>query len=220
MLILLAMGSSHVLIWGGQVELRGGLYLTSDDVVAKPFGRARSINVCGLCKKYLTLGVAYDMLCCVKNTLHRVCYSRQLQERCQMNLSFQEKSLWLMFASLMAGFGFYFVIVLPTNTANLMPYHVVFFVLAVVLLVITQVVGHILIAAFDQNTKTDERDSLIELKGTRNGAYVLATGVFFALCAALLTEGNFIFMHVLLGFWVLSQLVTIASQLFWYRRGV
>lgn len=137
-----------------------------------------------------------------------------------MNLSFQEKSLWLMFASLMAGFGFYFVSVLPTNTVNLMPYHVVFFVLAVVLLVITQVVGHILIAAFDQNTKTDERDSLIELKGTRNGAYVLATGVFFALCAALLTEGNFIFMHVLLGFWVLSQLVTIASQLFWYRRGV
>ena len=125
-----------------------------------------------------------------------------------------------MFASLVAGFGFYFVSVLPTNTVNLMPYHVVFFVLAVVLLVITQVVGHSLIAAFDQNTKTDERDSLIALKGTRNGAYVLATGVFFALCAALLTEGNFIFMHVLLAFWVLSQLVTIASQLFWYRRGV
>lgn len=137
-----------------------------------------------------------------------------------MSLSFQEKSLWLMFTGLLVGFGFYFVTVLPTTTVNLMPYHVVFFVLAVVLLVITQVVGHILIAAFDQQTKTDERDRLIELKGTRNGAYVLATGVFFALCVALITEGNFIFMHVLLGFWVLAQLVTIGSQLFWYRRGI
>ncbi len=137
-----------------------------------------------------------------------------------MSLSFQEKSLWLMFTGLLVGFGFYFITVLPTITVNLMPYHVVFFVLAVVLLVITQVVGHILIAAFDQQTKTDERDRLIELKGTRNGAYVLATGVFFALCVALLTEGNFIFMHVLLGFWVLAQLVTIGSQLFWYRRGI
>ena len=136
-----------------------------------------------------------------------------------MNVSFQEKSLWLMLSSLMLGFGFYFVTVLPTTTVNLMPDHVVFFVLAVVILVITQVVGHIIIVAFDHHTKTDERDQLIELKGTRNGAYVLATGVFLALCAALFTEGNFIFTHVLLGFWVLAQLVTLASQLFLYRRG-
>lgn len=137
-----------------------------------------------------------------------------------MNASFQEKSLWLMLISLMLGFSFYFVTILPASTVNLMPYHVVFFVLAVVILVITQVVGHIAIVAFDRRTKTDERDQLIELKGTRNGAYVLATGVFLALCTPLVTEGNFIFTHVLLGFWVLAQLVTLASQLFLYRRGV
>ena len=136
-----------------------------------------------------------------------------------MNVSFQEKSLWLMLMGLMLGFGFYFVTVLPSTTVNLMPDHVVFFVLAVVILVITQVVGHIIIVAFDHHTKTDERDQLIELKGTRNGAYALATGVFLALCAALVTEGNFIFTHVLLGFWVLAQLVTMASQLLLYRRG-
>ena len=60
---------------------------------------------------------------------------------------------------------------------------------------------------------------MIELKGTRNAAYVLATGVFLALCAALLTEGNFVFSHVLLGAWVLAQLVQIGSQLVLYRRG-
>ncbi len=136
-----------------------------------------------------------------------------------MGMSFQEKGLWLMFVGLVGGFGFYFAMVLQTATVNLMPYHLVFFVLAVVLLVITQVVGYILIASFDRNTKTDERDQLIELKGKRNGAYVLATGVFLALCTTLVTEGNFTFAHMLLGFWVLAQLVEIGSQLFLYRRG-
>ncbi len=61
---------------------------------------------------------------------------------------------------------------------------------------------------------------LIELKGTRNASYVLATGVFFAICAALFVDGNFVVTHVLLGFWVIAHLVEIASQLVLYRRGV
>ncbi len=136
-----------------------------------------------------------------------------------MNLSFQEKSLWFMFVSLIGAFGFYFVTVLPTDTRDVMPQQVVVFVLAVVLLVILQIVGHIVIAIMDQRMATDERDRLIGLKSTRNAGYVLTTGVFLALCAALLTQGNFVFMHVLLGFWVLAQLVEIGSQLYLYRRG-
>ncbi len=136
-----------------------------------------------------------------------------------MNLSFQEKSLWLMLVSLVGVFGFYFAKALPTHTVDVMPHQVVLFVLAVVLLVILQIVGHIVIAIVDRRTDTDERDRLIGLKGTRNAAYVLATGVFLALCTALLTKGNFVFTHVLLGFWVIAQLVEIGSQLFFYRRG-
>ncbi len=135
-----------------------------------------------------------------------------------MGVSFQEKSLWLMFVSLVGVFGFYFVTVLPADAANVMPHQVVLFTAAVVMLVIMQVVGHIVIAIVDRNTETDERDRLIGLKGTRNAAYVLATGVFLALCAALLTDGNFVFTHVLLGSWVVAQLVEIGSQLFLYRR--
>jgi hypothetical protein len=135
-------------------------------------------------------------------------------------MSFQEKSLWLLFVCLLGIFGFYFLTVLPTDVMNVMPNQIAFFVLAVVLLVITQIAGHIVLAIMDRRTETDERDRLIELKGTRNAAYVLATGVFIALCVALVTEGNFVFTHVLLGFWVLAQLVEIGSQLVLYRRGV
>ena len=136
-----------------------------------------------------------------------------------MNLTFQEKSLALMFASLLAGFGFYFAMALPGAGPHVMPHQVVLFVVAVVLLVIMQIAGHIVIAIVDRRTQTDERDRLIALKGARNGSYVLATGVFLALCAALVTEGNFVFMHVLLAAWVAAQLVEYGSQLFLYRRG-
>jgi hypothetical protein len=136
-----------------------------------------------------------------------------------MDLSFQEKILWLMFVSLVGVFGVYFITVLPTAAVDVMPHQVVLFVLAVVMLVILQIAGHIVIAIVDRRTETDERDRLIGLKGARNASYVLATGVFLSLCAALLTKGNFLFTHVLLAFWVLAQLVEIGSQLFLYRHG-
>ena len=136
-----------------------------------------------------------------------------------MDLSFHEKSLWLMFISLVGCFAFYSLTVLPSSAVDVMPHQVVLFALAVILLVIVQVVGHIVIAVVDRRTETDERDRLIGLKGTRNAAYVLATGVFLALCTALVTKGNFVFSHVLLGSWVLAQLVEIGSQLLLYRRG-
>jgi hypothetical protein len=138
-----------------------------------------------------------------------------------MDLSFRERSLWLMLLSLLAVFGFYFATVLPSSAVHLGPEHIALFAVAVVVLVIMQVAGHIVIALVDRRAgeDEDERDRLIELKGTRNAAYVLATGVFGALCAAILTTGNFVFAHVLLGAWVLAQVVEIVSQLLLQRRG-
>ena len=129
-----------------------------------------------------------------------------------MGLSFQEKSLWLLFASLVVSFGLYFVTVLPADTTNVLPHQVGVFVLVLVLLVVVQVIGHVVVTLVDRRSETDERDQLIALKSTRVASYVLATGVFLALCTALLTEGNFLFTHVLLGFWVLAQLVEIGTQ--------
>lgn len=137
-----------------------------------------------------------------------------------MGMSFQEKSLWLMFFTLIGVFVFYFATVLPADGIDVTPHQVVLFVGAVAMLVAMQVVGSVVIAIADRRSDSDERDRLIGLKGTRNGAYVLATGVFLALCAALFTRGTFVFTHVLLGSWVLAQLVEIGSQLFLHRRGV
>jgi hypothetical protein len=133
-------------------------------------------------------------------------------------MSFQEKSLWLMFVSLAGAFVYYFVKVLPAAGPDVQPDQVVLFVVAVVLAVVMAIGrGDRARGPADVDGR---RDRLIQLKGTRNAAWVLATGVFLALCAALLTEGNFVFTHVLLGAWVVAQLVEIGSQLVMYRRAV
>jgi len=136
-----------------------------------------------------------------------------------MHRSFQEKSLWLMFLSLTLISGLYFASVLPAESANVLPQQIVLFVALIVLLVALQIGGHIVLAIVDRRYETDERDRIIALKGTRNASYVLATGVFVSICLALLTEGDFLFTHVLLAFWVLAQLVEIGSQLALYHMG-
>jgi hypothetical protein len=143
-----------------------------------------------------------------------------------MHMSFQEKCLWLLFVSLIGIFGSYFAVVIPAKAVDVMPWHIGFFVALVVLLVVIQILGSITLAiisklsgSMDGRHDTDERDRLIGLKSTRNGSYVLAAGVFLSLSSALFTKGNFAFTHLLLGFWVLAQLVEIGSQLVLYRRG-
>lgn len=142
-----------------------------------------------------------------------------------MNLSFREKSLWLLLLSLLAVFGVYFATVLPARSADVAPVHVVNFVAMLVVLVVVQVAGHAILAIASRRelaatVQSDERDTLIHLRSSRLASYVLATGVFCSLCLALWVPGNFAFMHALLAFWVAAQATEIASQLVLYRRGV
>lgn len=141
-----------------------------------------------------------------------------------MSMTFREKSLWVTLAGTVLAFAAYFWLafasLLPTPAAkDLLPHQAALFMVTTALLVFILVGGHVAIAVFDRRTEPDERDRLIGLKGSSHGSFVLACGVFLALCTALVTEGNAIMAHVLLGFWVLAQSVEIVSQLVLYRRG-
>lgn len=133
-------------------------------------------------------------------------------------MTFQEKSLWVQVAGLVGVFSLYFWFALPAATVNVQPSHMAQFVGAVVMLVIFQVAGHLLIVMLDRRTETDERDRWFSHMGAKVSGLVLASGVFLALCLAVLTEGNFIFTHVLLAFWVLAQISQNLVQLILYRR--
>ena len=145
-----------------------------------------------------------------------------------MNLTFKEKSLWLMLIGLLVFSGFYSYTVSQVNqliqpdanwlAMKVLPQMVGLFIAATLLLVIISVVGHIVIALIDRRSDEDERDKLIELKGERVGGYVLVNGVFFALCISVISSGNFLFTHVLLAFWLLAQMANFATQLIIYRK--
>lgn len=138
-----------------------------------------------------------------------------------MRLTYQEKSLWLTLAALLAVHGVYFALALGSGRAgaDVSPRELALFVLAVAALVATQIVGHAALALAGTRPEEDERDRLIGLKGTRNGSYVLATAVFTALCVALATDGNFLFTHTLLAGWVLAQAAEYGTRLVLYRAG-
>ena len=155
-----------------------------------------------------------DVQECQKNQTPRLKY---ITRGHTMDLTFREKSLWTLLAGLLAAFGFYVITVLPAAGPDVDSDQVVLFVVAVVLLIMVQIVGHGLIAALDQRTETDERDELIALRGARWGGQVLGLGVAVAMVAAVMSEGNFLFTHVLLAFWVLAELVEIGTQLAYYR---
>ena len=141
-----------------------------------------------------------------------------------MSMPFREKSLWIALVGLLAAFGGYFCsaysTILPTPAAkNILPFQAVLFIAATVLLIFILIAGHGVVALLDRRTEVDERDRWIELRGARYGSFVLASGVFFALCTALVTDGNAVMAHVLLGSWVVAQGVEIASQIVMHRRG-
>lgn len=136
-----------------------------------------------------------------------------------MNTSFKQKSLWLVLTSLVMVFGTYFGTTLPGHGPMVGSEEIIRFAMAVIAVIVLQIIGHILITIVDRRTDPDERDQLIGLKGARNGNVVLAVGVFLSLSTAVLVEGNFAFTHVLLGFWIVSQIVEIVSQLIHYHRG-
>lgn len=141
-----------------------------------------------------------------------------------MSMTFHEKSQWVTMLAILLTFGSYFKVALqylpPASIApDILPSQAGLFIGATAMLVFILVAGHIALIIFDRRTDSDERDRLIELKGERYGAFVLASGVFLSLFTAVTTEGNAIMAHVLLASWVLSSLVECLTQIIMYRRG-
>ena len=136
-----------------------------------------------------------------------------------MKLSFQEKMQWLLLGSLVLVFGLYFAVVLPPASPTVLPNQIFLFGLMVALLVVLLIVGAIVNTLTGPMDELDERDRWISLIATRNGDMVLGVGVLVSLTLAVFTQGNFIFTHVLLAFWVASQITEHASQIVLYRRG-
>jgi hypothetical protein len=88
--------------------------------------------------------------------------------------------------------------------------------------IIIQIVFYILntiITQEEENDKLDERDRLIEFKSDRNALYTFSIGFLLAMIAVAAGMSPEAMFVLLLGGGLASELVSQASQFYFYRRG-
>jgi hypothetical protein len=66
----------------------------------------------------------------------------------------------------------------------------------------------------------DERDKLIELKSTRNSHYVFVAGVLLGMGALVLKMPVHVLFLFIIGAGFLSEVMSVATQLYFYRKGI
>ena len=136
--------------------------------------------------------------------------------------SFEEKSVWVQLISLVVVLGGYLIVsgsMLARGVTVLVPYVPVFAV-AVLALMLVMAVGYIAAAMTGKREKPDERDRQINWRAESNSSWMLASGVFLALCALVVQLQPVWVAHLLLSFWFASELLKLILAAIYYRRGV
>lgn len=140
-------------------------------------------------------------------------------------MTFSEKSVLVNVVALVVGAIAYAALVIPLaigTPVDQVAYQPLM-VVAVVLLVVIVVAGHVVVAVTRPAEATagmDERERLIGWRGQTVGGYVLAVGVFAAICLAMVEVPWFWIANVLAAMWVLAEVVAGLVKLTLFRRGV
>ena len=139
-----------------------------------------------------------------------------------MNTSFEEKSVWVQLISLVVIFAGYFAVAgfMMTQGVPVLVAYVPLFMASVVLLVIMLTAGHIVAVCFGKPEGRDERDRLIEWRADSVSSHVLGGGVLIAITGMIFELDNVWIAHFLFLLMFLSEVLKLAMQLVYYRRGV
>jgi hypothetical protein len=139
-------------------------------------------------------------------------------------MSFREKMHWVAFAGLVIAFGWYFVSY-PWAIANtqagvwaavgmLVPVTIIF--------LIPMIIGSAYFAIRtpkEANLKEDEREKKIHLRGTHLAYYPLVLGVWANIFGMINGIGFGYSVNILMATLVISELIRVGSQLYYYRKG-
>ena len=152
-----------------------------------------------------------------------------------MDYSFKQKSVTASLVVTVLIFGWYFYHVFSNLTLTLNEQlNASDLIMVIILITVLQVIIQSFIAIRNRNEREDERDKLIEIVSRRNGYWTLCIGVWFIL-VHLVIEGsgtwfnfyhNLIFTsptylaHLLLLFFVLAEVISFITQLYYYHKGL
>jgi hypothetical protein len=139
-------------------------------------------------------------------------------------MSFREKIHWVALVGLIAGFGWYFWNY-PWSIAGTkagMLASVWMLIPVTIIFLVPMIAGTAFFAIRspkEANLKEDEREKVIHLKGTHAAYYPLVLGVW-ANIFAMINGAQFGWSaNILMATLVLSELVRVGAQLYYYRRG-
>jgi hypothetical protein len=88
------------------------------------------------------------------------------------------------------------------------------------LMVVISIAFHAAIRIGATPERSDERDLLVDLRGSRNAYRALAAGVWCVLLLTIAQQPLGLLFYALMGTFALAELVRLGSQLFYYRFGV
>jgi hypothetical protein len=170
------------------------------------------------------------MLLYVRYTLPKVKISRQSEK----NMSFQEKNVTVSLVSFTLILGFYLIRLFQLiqsvtfNSTNVFRLWGIVIGLAVVVTILATILTHI-VSAIIHAIKTkeeadiediqDERDKLIDLRGTKVTYFVSSIGGFLSMLTFVLGQPPLVMFTLLIFFGVVAQIMGDISRLYLYRKG-
>lgn len=150
-------------------------------------------------------------------------------------MSFTEKNITVTFVNFSLILGFFMLRVFQMlqgdsfTASNVFRLWGVVIILAIVFTIFATVLTHIVstiievIRTGNENPEIedfeDERDKLIDLRGTKVTYFISSLGVFLAMLTFVIGQPALVMFTLLIFFGVLAQVVGDATRLFLYRRG-
>ncbi len=139
-----------------------------------------------------------------------------------MSASFEEKSVWIQLVGTGVSLAAYLWVagVMYANGVDRLEAYAAVFMVAVALMVIILVIGHIFAAVVGKAEKRDERDRVIGWRSESNSSWVLAAGIMTALACMAASVEPVLVAHLLLLSLFASQMMQYGLQILYYRRGM
>jgi hypothetical protein len=132
-------------------------------------------------------------------------------------MTFREKSTVAQIAAILLVYGFFAVRFWGQPLTHGAPAAILIGI--TVCMILISVPAHIAFAIQRKPEKPDERDAVVEVRGTRNGYFALGVGVWIILFMIMLQTSYGLLFCAALGAFALAELVRLGSQLYYYRLG-
>lgn len=139
--------------------------------------------------------------------------------------AFREKSIVVQILSILAVYGYFGVRLwgfwdqpgMSSSTAELVMTAATALISITICMIVIAISAHVALALYARVEAPDERDQLIDLRGSRHAYRALAAGLWLVLLLAIIGMPHGALFYTVMAAFALAELVRLGSQLLYYR---